>query len=77
MKSKKSEYILYIYYNGAKHPTTIERDSVEALDKWLRGKRNMPYLKGCNNWVIKNNEGYEIKSGKTQVETIIKIVEND
>ncbi len=73
-KFNKAEYKLSIYYKGVPHPMTVERNSVEDLDKWLSGKRNHIWLKNCDKWVIQNTEGYEIKSGKAITEEVIKIV---
>lgn len=69
----KSEYILSIFYKGTKHPTKVERKTVEELRKWLNYKRNHAYLKDCTKWVINNTEGYEVTRGSVSTETVLTI----
>lgn len=64
-------YKLFIYYNDAEHPTSIERNSTESLVKWLENKHNKHYLSNCKYWVIKDDKGEEVKKGKVSIETKI------
>ena len=59
---KEARFKLYIYYTGEPHPMTVERDSVEDLDKWLRNRNHSGNLKNCREWIIYDGKD-EVKRG--------------
>jgi hypothetical protein len=69
---KSGRYTLYIYYHGTNHPMTIDRDSVEDLDKWMQNNRNIKNFKNSNKWLIMDGTE-EVKSGTVTVKEIIEI----
>ncbi len=71
---KEGDYKILIYYVGAKHPTLIERDTLDSAIKWVHNKRNINHFKGCDKWRIQDNKGKLLANGSIEIVTEIKIV---